>query len=430
MQSVWENSAGFPHCGRLTGSIKTDVLIIGGGIAGLLCAYKLHKAGVECTLVEANRICGGVTLYTTAKITSQHGLIYAKLIKQLGVERAKMYLDANETALKEYRRLCRKIKCGFEDKTAYVFSVDNERVLHQELEALDKLGYKARYEKKPPLPFFTVGAVGFDNQAQYNPMQFLSAISRGLNIYENTRVIKLDGHTAYTENGSIEARKIILATHFPFINSHGSYFIKMYQQRSYVIALENAADVDGMYIDEAKNGLSLRNYDGMLLVGGGGHRTGKQGGKWQELYTFARQYYPDAAIRYRWATQDCMTLDGVPYIGRCSANTPDLYVATGFNKWGMTSAMVASSILSDLVRDRKNEYAEVFSPSRSIIRPQLAVNAFEATANMLTPTTKRCTHLGCALKWNKLEHTWDCTCHGSRFTQSGTVIDNPANRNL
>ena len=185
-----------------------------------------------------------------------------------------------------------------------------------------------------------------------------------------------------------------------------------------------------MYLDEAENGLSFRHQGDSLILGGGGHRTGKQGGNWAELETFARQHYPQARITHRWATQDCMTLDGIPYIGPYSSRTENLYVATGFNKWGMTGSMAAAQILTDLIQGKENPYAPVFSPSRSILRPQLAVNALESTKNLLTFSAKRCPHLGCALKWNPQERSWDCPCHGSRFTEDGRLIDNPATGDL
>ena len=125
-----------------------------------------------------------------------------------------------------------------------------------------------------------------------------------------------------------------------------------------------------------------------------------------------------------------MSLDSVPYIGQYSKNTPDFYVATGFNKWGMTSSMVAAELLTDLILGKPNDFADLFSPSRSMLRPQLAVNGFESVVGLLTPSKKRCPHLGCALKYNKAEHSWDCPCHGSRFSESGRVLDNPANGNL
>ena len=163
-----------------------------------------------------------------------------------------------------------------------------------------------------------------------------------------------------------------------------------------------------------------------MAGGGGSHRTGKTGGNWQQLRDFARDHYPRAVKKYAWATQDCMTLDGVPYIGRYSKRTPDLFVATGFGKWGMTSAMAAAMVLTDLVQGRENPFAPVFSPSRSILHPQLALNGFEAVKNLLTPGSPRCPHLGCKLKWNEQEHSWDCPCHGSRFTTDGQLLDNPS----
>lgn len=185
-----------------------------------------------------------------------------------------------------------------------------------------------------------------------------------------------------------------------------------------------------MYVDEKDTGLSFRTYDNLLILGGGGHRTGKPGGNWTELERFAQIHYPGHGIRTRWATQDCMSLDSIPYIGQYSARTPDLYVATGFNKWGMTSSMVAAQILTDLIQGNDNPYAQVFSPSRCILHPQLGINAFEAICNLLTFSAKRCPHMGCTLKWNPQEHSWDCPCHGSRFQEDGTLIDGPASGDL
>ena len=426
MASIWSETARLPQFPPLQENIHTDVLIIGGGMAGLLCAYRLHTAGVDYILCEANTISTGITKNTTAKITSQHGLIYHKL----GTEKAKLYLEANQKALNEYRRLCADIDCDYSEQNSYVYSINDLKKLQKELSALKKLNFPASYQKPLSLPISTVGAVKFPGQAQFHPLKFLAAIAKDLRIYEHTPIRELAPHTAKTDNATITAKKIIIATHFPILNKHGSYFIKMYQHRSYCLALENTGHVGGMYVDESKTGLSFRDHGDLLILGGGSHRTGKQGGNWAELEAFASRHYPNAKIRYRWATQDCMTLDGIPYIGQYSARTPDLYVATGFNKWGMTSSMVAADILTDLISGRENPYATLFSPSRSILHPQLAVNGFEAVKNLLTFTTKRCPHLGCALKWNPVEHTWDCPCHGSRFEENGTLIDNPATGDL
>ena len=430
MKSLWEQTAELNHFDCLDGDIKTDVLIIGGGMAGLLCAYQLHQAGVPYILAEADTICSGVTKNTTAKLTIQHGLIYHKLITRFGVERARGYLAAQEEALGRYHTLCRHLDCDYEEQDSYVYARDNLRNIERELDALHRLGFPGEFASQLPLPFPVTGSVKFPRQAQFHPLKFAAAISQGLHIYEHTMVKELIGRTAITNHGRIHAKHIVVTTHFPFINRHGSYFIKLYQHRSYVLALEHAPDLHGMYVDQTQTGLSFRNYGGMLLVGGGGHRTGKQGGNWRELRQFVKKSYPDATERYHWAAQDCMSLDNLPYIGPYWSNTSDVYVATGFNKWGMTNSMVAATLLCDLVQDKQNPYAEVFSPVRSIFRPQLAVNALESTINLLTPSTRHCPHLGCALKWNAAEHTWDCPCHGSRFTRDGKLIDNPATKDL
>ncbi len=426
MNSVWVKNTEQVRFDKLSKKISTDVLIIGGGIAGILCARALKNAGVDCILIEANEICQGITKNTTAKITLQHGLIYDKLIRKFGSDNAGLYLKAQMMASKEYERLCQDIPCDYEKKDSYVYSMTDRKKIEKEIYALNRLGVKAELSISCGLPFEVAGAVKVRDQAQFHPLKLLYGISKDLPIFEHTKAVSLMPERVITDCGEIICKKIVIATHFPVLNKHGGYFLKMYQHRSYVLALEGASQVDGMYVDEDDKGLSFRSYNNLLLLGGGSHRTGKKGGNWHELEKFARKYYRNAKIAYKWATQDCMTLDGIPYIGQYSKSTPDLYVATGFNKWGMTSAMVSSMILSDMICGRKSEFAEVFSPSRSILRPQLAVNAFETVTNLLTPTAPRCPHLGCALKYNPNEHSWDCPCHGSRFTEGGELIDNPA----
>ena len=419
--NIWENTK-LPDFQKLNHDIKTDVLIIGGGLCGILCAHFLKENGIDYVLVEGDKIASGTTKNTTAKITLGHSLIYDKLIKTVGKEKAGMYLNANLDARKEYEKLCKN--CDYEYQNSYTYSLTDRRKLENEVDALNSLGFKAEF-KSTNLPFKTQGAVFYPDQAQFNPLKFVANIAKDLNIYEQTFIRDITPHTVVSDTGKITAKKIIVATHFPFINKHGSYFLKLYQHRSYEIAYKNA-HVDGMYVDEDKKGMSFRNYGDYLLIGGGGHRTGKQGGAWKEIEHFANKYYPKAEAKYMWAAQDCMSLDSVPYIGQYSRGTPDLYVASGFNKWGMTSSMVAAKILTDMILGRKNENAPVFSPSRTILKPQLFANGIETTINLLTPTKKRCPHLGCALKWNKAEHTWDCPCHGSRFKENGKLIDNPA----
>ena len=379
-------------------------------------------------LVEADRICRKTSGNTTAKITSQHGLIYADITKKYGTEAAEKYYCINEKAIEEYSRLCKDIDCCFEKKDNFIYSLSDEKKLDNEMEALEKIHARARlYPSLEALPFDVLGAIKFENQAQFDPVAFISATVPKMNIYESSRVLGFDGKYYYGRDFKIKADKVIVATHFPVFNRHGGFSFKLYQHRSYVIALKNAAEVNGMYLDENEKGLSFRNHGEYLLLGGGSHRTGKQGGNWNELRQTAKKLYPESNESFHWAAQDCMSLDSMPYIGQYSKKTPNLFVATGFNKWGMSFSMVSALILKDLIFGKTNDYADIFSPSRSVLHPQLFVNAFETTVNLLTPTTPRCPHLGCALKWNKAEHSWDCPCHGSRFDGDGKVLEGPAN---
>ena len=428
MNSLWKATAEIPRFPSLKRDIKTDVLIIGGGMAGILTAYLLEQQGVNYCLVEGGRIANATTANTTAKITAQHGAIYAELLNKIGAENARKYLEINLKAVDLIKQIA--TDCDLEQKDNYVYSKTDRKKLENEILALEKIGFKAELCDSVPLPLRTVGAVKFTNQAQFHPLKFIRTISKNLKIYENTFVKEVKDGIAYTATNTVKAQKIIVATHFPFINRHGNYFLKLYQHRSYVTTLKYAQNVDGMYVDEAKNGLSFRNYKDLLLLGGGDHRTGKQGGGLGELRRFAKNNYSKAREIYTFAAQDCMSLDSLAYIGKYSAFCSELYVATGFNKWGMTGSAVSAMLLCDMILGKNNEYASVFSPSRSILKPQLAVNGFETITNILNFKTPRCTHLGCALKWNKQEHSWDCTCHGSRFSEDGKVLENPAMKNL
>ncbi len=426
MESIWEKTARSVSFDTPGGKKSTEVLIVGGGIAGILCAYRLREAGVDCLVAEATEILKGITKNTTAKITFCHGMLYHKLLRRFGEEGAELYLRAQIKACRQYEELCGKIDCDYEKRDSYVYSLDSADKAKREADALNRLGIDAELTKDTGLPFEVAGAVRVRNEAQFNPLKFLYKIAADLPILEHTKVRELMPGKAITDRGEISYKKLIIATHFPIINKHGGYFLKLYQHRSYVIALKKAPLVDGIFVDESDRGMSFRTYGDILLLGGGGHRTGKQGGCWAELENFAKKHYTGAEIVGKWATQDCMTLDDVPYIGQYSKSMPDVYVATGFNKWGMSNAMVAADLLCDAVQGKTSPYSAVFSPRRSILHPQLALNAIETTVGLLTPTAPRCPHLGCALKYNKAEHSWDCPCHGSRFDEDGQLIDNPA----
>lgn len=427
MKSLWHDTVSLPPFPRLERDLRTDVLIIGGGLTGILCAYLLAQEGIDYVLVEAGRICSSTSGNTTAKITLQHGLIYHKLIREFGEEKARMYLDANREALARYRTLCETPDCDYEVQDAFVYSRTSKQKLYQELAAYATLGIPGEFVKDIPLPLSVAGAVRIRDQAQFHPLKFAAALVKKLNIFENTPVNAFDGTHFLTPYGGITAAHTIVATHFPMFSKHGGYPMKLYQHRSYVIAMAGAPKLNGMYVDESGSGFSFRSHGDLLLLGGGAHRTGKPGDGWKELRAFARQHWPDAQEVFHWAAQDCMSLDSVPYIGEYSAGKADLSVATGFNKWGITSSMVAAILLSNRILGRETPWAAVFSPARSILRPQLLSNIFHAGANLLTLTAPRCPHMGCALKWNPKERSWDCPCHGSRFDKNGHLLDGPAN---
>lgn len=440
-ESVWAQSLrkNINKTKKLEKDIRTDLLIVGGGIAGILCALKLKESGISCIIVEKDSILNGVTRNTTAKITAQHGLIYNKILTAYGNERARQYYDINSMAVEEYVKISKDISCDMERKTAYVYSKDNPDSLEEEAQTYKMLGIPYVWQDEVPFEANTCGALGIENQAQFNPIKLLETVAEKLDIYENTKVVEIKKEKVVAEQKSfrseqqncerhiIQADKIIMATHFPMINISGEYFAKMYQNRSYAMAVKGGPQLNGMYIDENKKGFSFRNYKEYLLVGGGAHKTGTNKGGYRVLEDFAAQKYPDKEISFAWAAQDCMTLDGIPYIGRHSRTHSEVYVATGFNKWGITGAMSAAIVLQQFVAKGKSEYGELFSPKRSIAHPQLVVNLASAVGNILRPG-RRCTHMGCALQWNSEERSWDCPCHGSRFTEGGEVLENPAKR--
>lgn len=470
MESIWSRSCEIGESKPLRGNIETEVAVIGAGMAGILTAFELQTAGKDVIVLEARRIAGGQTQNTTAKITSQHGLIYHKLVLHFGKNKAEQYALANQKAIEEYRRIIDEygIDCDFEEKCAYVYSQNSERLKQEERAAL-ALNLPASFVRDIPVAIPCFGAIKFEHQAQFNPLKFVKTVSNQLTVYENTAACAVDGNTILTNRGKVKAKQIVFATHYPFVNFPGLYFARMHQERSYVLALENVPQVNGMFIGDGKNSYSFRNYGKLLIFGGENHRTGEnsKGGRYASLRRKAGELFPGSREVACWSAQDCMTADGVPYIGRYSSGKPNWYVATGFQKWGMTSSMVSAMILKDLICGKSNSCAQVFSPGRfeaSDIAPIAKESAQavkglsrrifgvpsetvekikEGHGGIVTLSGKkvgvykekggktyavdvRCPHLGCQLEWNPDELSWDCPCHGSRFDYRGNLICNPA----
>lgn len=475
-KSIWLDNALVPEHEPLYRDIRTDVAVIGGGLAGILTAYYLKERGIASVVLEADRIGSGQTENTTAKVTSQHNLIYHKMIQQIGKEKALQYKDANQKAIAEYKRLIdrHQIECGWADCTAYLYTESKPELLEQEYLAAKELGYEAQLTDNTELPFPVRAALGYEGQARFHPLKFLSEISKEVQVFEKTVVERVEDNLLITNRGKVRAEQVVFACHYPFVNVPGYYFMKMHQERSYVIALDHAPRMEGMYLGIDDGGLSFREAEGKLLLGGGGHRTGENqsGGKYEYLEHMAWKYWPECKVTARWSAQDCMTLDGIPYIGVFSRAKPYWSVATGFGKWGMTSSMVSAMILSDQISGKENPYETVFSPQRVNIQAS-AKNFIKDGAHAATDLLKqaavppkdkveqirpghggivdcdgekcgvyrdeegklyvvsaRCPHLGCQLSWNPDEKSFDCPCHGSRFDYMGRRIDGPAQEDV
>ncbi len=474
MESIWSKTCIREKRPALEGHIKADVVIIGGGMAGILTAWQLKQAGVHAVILEADLIGSGQTKNTTAKITAQHGMFCHTFIQKKGEEAARKYVRANQIAVEEYKKIIRSegINCDLTESDSYVYSSDEEK-LKREIEAACRLGIGASFAEQLEIPVSCAGGILFPKQAEFHPLKFISELAKSLTIYENTMVIEAENHLVKTSCGSVSADNIIFATHYPIVNFPGMYFTRMHQERSYVLALKNAGKLNGMYIGDGIDTLSFRQYEQYILLGGQMHRTGEkpEGGCYERLKEAAGQLYPESQTVACWSAQDCITTDKVPFIGKYSVIRPNWYVATGFQKWGMSSSMVSAMILRDMICGIENPYAEVFSPSRFSMEeiPQLVkdgcksvkgltkrffhipretIDALKPGHGAVVKTSEGkvgvyktgeekiyqvdivCPHLGCELVWNPDELSWDCPCHGSRFDYEGNLLDGPAQKNL
>lgn len=474
-------------------NIESDVCIIGAGIFGLTCGYYLSNLGYTVTILDKSNIGEKATGHTTAKITSQHGLFYEYLTNSFDEKFAKDYLFANEQAIKNIEKIidAEKINCDFEYQNSFVYSAnkDDLKNIKKEVKAVQNLGFNCEFVTKTSLPFKIEGAICFKNQAQFHPLKYLYGLSNSIinkngKIYTNTTVFDVkkesNFYITYSEKLNVKSKYVIVATHYPFINFPGFYFTKMYQSTSYIIAVDTKKTVpNGMYISASEPLVSFRSamYNGkkILLIGGGDHKTGIPTcyeNSYGLLEKEAKKYYPDCEILFRWNTRDCISLDKLPYIGPYSSLLPNVYVGTGFKKWGMTTSNVAANIVVDMICNKENKYAYLFDSSR--LKPLKNIDEFKnvlvQSVNSLILDKFRsgqmnfkkiannsgsiievesekvgiykdpngkiyavkpiCTHLGCQLSWNDVDKTWDCPCHGSRFKYDGKNLYDPAFKDL
>lgn len=442
MESLWRKQVQEISAKEISGATNEiwDVIVVGAGMAGLLTAYFLQEKGKKVLTLEAKTIASGQTERTTAKVTSQHAVKYSTLIDKVGTQQAKLYAQANELAISEYEKLIQEknIDCEWERCNAYLYTTQNVQKLDKEKKACEAIGLDVIETTETELPFTIKKAIGLQNQACFQPLKFVKEIAKELQIIEHEKVIKIKGHHVITEKNVYQAEKIVIATHYPIKNIPGFYFLRQHQSRSYAMALSGCGKIYNLYYGIDISGLSFRQSGDYLLLGGCSHRTGESptAGIYDYLEHMAQTYYPDAKVEAYWAAQDCMPHDGIPYIGKYSLWTPNLYVATGFQKWGMTSSMVAAMILRDEVCGVQNLYSKVFTPQRCNLRAggkhflhDVRESISGLCKGLFTTSAPRCRHLGCKLEWNQEEQSWDCPCHGSRYKKTGEILDNPTLKN-
>lgn len=484
----------------LDGTTRVDTAVIGGGIAGISTAFALQEAGQSVALLERDRIVGAVTGRTTAKLTSLHGLVYDHLLDHFSERRAKEYAAANEAAIDRVAELveAHDIDCGFARTPAYTYveSRDDRRKVRTEVEAARRLGLPASFVESTDLPYDVEAAVRFDDQARFHPRAYLlelarAFVERGGELYERTPVREVtDGRPCRvtTDRGGVVADDVVLATHFPVVDP-ALYFARLSPKRSYVLAARlNEAPPEGMYYDPSEPYFSVRPRptadESMVLVGGENHRTGETRDtdeRYRRLERRARERFDVASVEYRWSTQDYVSVDRVPFVGRLAPHRRNLWVATGFGGWGLTNGVAAAERLRDLILGRESPEPSVFRParlelgasfrrlvshnahsSRRFVTDRLvggseaagadgsaagvddlspgeadvfdhrgdSVAAFRDEDGTVHAVSAVCSHLGCLVTWNGAERSWDCPCHGSRFDVDGTVLDTPAVDNL
>lgn len=492
LESYWFENTSETSFEILKEGLTVDVAILGAGIVGITSSIFLKEAGLKVALIEAEKVIYDVTANTTAKVTSAHNVIYSNLESHFGKDGSRTYAQANQAAIDKIEALVkeRNIDCDFKRLPCYIYSEnpDEKDMLKKETKAAQKAGLSASYAKSSPLPFDIAGAIQYENQAEFHPRKYLlnlieSIPGDGSYIFEGTRALDVkegEINEVITDKGSIKAKNVIIATHFPIYDpSH--LFAKMYPSMSYALGFYvNEEFPVGMFVSTEPT-ITYRSTPSdkgeLIIVSGANHKVGHEENTvefYKKLENHAREHFNVKSIDYHWSTQDNITMDKVPYIGKAESKSKGVYVATGLMKWGMTNGTVAAMILSDLILGKDNAWASFFDPSRSkpvlestkefigtnigvakelltgrISRPKslkpsdlkedegriLNVNgkkvaAYKDKNGKLYTVSSVCVHLGCQVVWNNAEKTWDCPCHGSRYRYDGKVIHAPALRNL
>ncbi len=464
--------------------VEVDVAVIGGGIAGLTVALRLKRAGARVAVLEAREVASGVTGCTSAKVTALQSTITSTIVKHHDAETAAVYAQASLAAVADVAELAAEegIDCDLERRAAVTYAAepDERQTVEDEYEAALEAGLPVRWKDADAgLPYAVEGAVWLDDQLQFHPVKYVRGLAAavdgdGSHVFEQTRVLSLDSgkpHTLKTSAGDLQAEQVVVATHYPIFD-RGLYFSRLEAQRSYCVAATVASPPEVMAISVGSTSRSIRSFGDRVIVGGEGHSAGASGIGFEDRYgpleTFAAEHWPGAETVARWGAQDPVPYDKLPMIGPLLPRGTSLWVATGWQKWGLTGATFAARILCERVLGREHEWGPVFSPTRLSLgsTPEVAKLGAKFSGHMavdrVTPAevgsadevpagearvvrsgvgksgfyrdddgalhgvSLRCTHLGCLLRFNGAERSWDCPCHGSRFDVDGAVLEGPA----
>ena len=486
--SYWLDSTDRSDLPTLVGSERVDVAVLGGGIVGLTTALLLATSGQRVLLVEGAHLASGVSGFTTAKVTAGHGLVYSRLESDHDEESARRYAEVQLAGLELVRRLVKEhsIACDLEAVPNYVVAETEEELesIEREVEAAKRAGLDARLATGADMPFASTGAVQLLDQGQFHPRRYLHGLAEatlgaGGRIVERSAVLGVEGDGPYvvrTESGEVHAPAVVVATSYPIVEP-GFFATRIHPRRSYVVAarLSNDEGPHGMFINAGRPSRSVRTApleDGgrLLLVGGEGHRVG-QSSETEEPYAtlerFMRENFAVGETLYRWSTQDAFSIDGLPFVGRISEKQ-DIFVATGFAGWGMTNGSAAALSIASEIGETAPPWGQVLALERRHVRAaareflrentnvavqQVAgalrgsrgspadlepgeaavldvdgsdVAVYRDPSGVLHSVSATCTHMGCKVSWNSSESSWDCPCHGSRFTPDGEVLHGPA----
>ncbi len=487
--SYWQKTATNEYFPQLTEDHQTDVLVVGGGITGLMTAWNLWREGKEVTLVEAKTLGSGVTGYTTAHLTTAVDARYHRLTKDFDKETAALVAEAARLAI-ELVGECDKqhqLDANFERCQAYLYAMLTDHILEMEKEysAAQEAGLKVHLEDKTEgLPYPTAGALVFEDNARFHPLKFIQALapilqSKGVKIYEKTRVSNMEedekrAHVTLANGKTIRANHVVLATHNPLFMHPVQTRVAPY--RSYAIAARTQANLpDHLWYDMFDPYKYIRKAeDDVVIIGGEDHKTGQASSEKDEiraLEIWAKNHLGATEVLARWSAQVYEPTDGLPFIGK-APGYKHTYYATGFSGDGTLWGSLSGLLISDLIMGKKNKFAKVFSPSRlnisaeagtfikeninvakefivdrfqsdtsdvqkvdkgqgAIVRQGLQQYAvYRDEDNKLTVCSPTCPHMGCVVQWNKFEKTWDCPCHGGRFSPTGEVLEGPPASNL